>query len=209
MIADVSTSETICINLLHAAWSSIINATRLALYGAHVDALNLVRAALEATYHAEYFRDHPSDAAEWDKAGLIVDFEDRRKFLEEFSKNKRVRWNVEQKYLPDRSLSRFFQELSTYGSHANPVTVALHLSSNMPGIANLGFLSVGRSEAMRLCASHILHILSYALCEFHDSFGHYLSQNPSLTATYQQFQRDLATIRSGAPQGLSLLRWAP
>lgn len=202
----VAAPETICANLLHAAWSSLVNATRLALFGAHVDALNLTRAAFEAVYHAEYFRDHPSEALDWDRCGSLTELDAISKCIEDFSKAKRVRWSLEQKYAPHASLTRFFKELSTYGSHANPKTVGLRLSSHEPGVANLGFVGVGRTEATRLCASHILHVLSYALSEFEDSFSAYLVQHPEVLSTYRDFQRDLSTLRAAAPRELSLLR---
>ena len=164
---EVSDPETICINLLHAAWSGLVNATRLALYGAHVDALNLIRSAFEATFHAEYFRDHPSNAIEWGKAGQITDLDARRVFISRFERKKQIRQSVEKKYLPDRSLSRGYHELSTFGTHINPITTFLRLSSNIQGIANLGFMSVGKSEATRLCAIRILHILRYEIGRAH------------------------------------------
>lgn len=203
---EASMPETIRANLLHAAWGSLVNATRLALYGAHVDSLNLARAAFEAAYHADYFRDHPEDAAEWDRCGSVKDLMGRRKCIDEFQRTKRVRRVVGQKYKPEDSMERFFAELSTYGTHANPVTVALRLSSPVDGVASLGFTSVGRPEATKLCASHILHTLAYVLSEYHDGFADYLAQNETLTATYQEFEAELAAVRSRSPRELSLFR---
>ena len=204
--ADIVTTETICANLLHAAWSSLLNATRMALQGAHVEALTLARTALEATYHAEYFRDHPAEAVEWDKTGSITNLKDLRRSIVDLERKMGARKKVQQKYEPDESLSDLYAEVSTYGAHVNPKTVAQRLSSARPGIANLGFASVGKSQATRLCAAHILHILGYTLSEFWDSFGAYLRQNADLVATYEQFGNDLTALRAAAPEKLSLTR---
>lgn len=201
---DISMAETICINLLHAAWSSLVNATRLSLYGAHVDSLGLVRAALEAAYHAEYFCDHPEDALAWDEAGKVEDLEQRRTLIRKCDSDKRVRSKVEAKYAPDKSLSRFFYELSTYGAHANPATVSLRLSSGTPGVANLGFISVGKLEATQLCANHILHTLSYVISTYRDGFSDYLNENHQLVARVEEFEAILAKLRASGPSALSL-----
>lgn len=202
-----ATAETIFINLLHAAWSGLVNATRLALYGAHIDALNLTRWAFEATYHAEYFRQHPADALEWDKTGHILDLDDFHAAIEAFRRAKGIRADLDKRYagLGGVSLTRLHRELSSYGTHPNPKTVGLRLASPVRGRARLGYMSVGYAQATRLTASHILHIVGYLLSEYFDGCGPLLAARPEIFAAYKAFQDDRDVWRSSAtPQGLSL-----
>ena len=197
--------ETIGINLLHAAWSILMNATRLTMYGAHVDALGLIRSALEATCHAEYFRDHPAEVAEWSRMGRMTDLDERAAAYIAFQRSKRVLQSVEAKYAPDRSLSRLFRTLSTFGPHPNPMTVGLRLSSDVPGRANLGFISVGKPQATRLCAVYVMDGVAYMLSEFRDGSPDYLARNANLVQSLDGFERDYAAYRACAPRELSLL----
>jgi hypothetical protein len=203
-------AETIGANLLHAALSSLVNAARLTLCGAHVDALSLARGAFESTYHAEYFRDHPDDAVEWDRAGLETDVYKIADSIRKFEERKQVRRTVAGKYSdpPEvgESLHRLFKELSTYGSHANPQTVVLRLASDRPGVANLGFVSIGKSEATRLCANHVLHLVGYVLSEFSDYFAEYLDGAADFVGAYEQFRHDHEGLRQREPGRYSLLR---
>lgn len=202
--AAEATPETIRANLLHSAWSGLVSATRLTLYGAFVDALALTRSAFEAAYHAEFFRDRPADAIEWDGCGQITNLADRRKCIDDFTRSHGVRNHVDQKYAG--SVDPFFFELATFGTHANPVTVGLRMSSHLQGVSNLGFASAGKAEAPKLCAHHVLHTLGYVLSEYNDGFGSYLGRNPSLFQSYSSFVQDLNTWRQQAPGDLSLLK---
>lgn len=195
-----STSETIFINLLWAAWASLVDATRLALFGAHIDALALTRSAFEAAYHAEYFRDHPADAIEWDQAGRITELGKLHEFINKFNREKKVLSYVDCKY-PGQSLRDFYRELSTYGTHINPKTVALRLASQVREKPRLGFMSWGYTEAPRLCANYILHTLGYVLSEYFDACGAYLNENADIVTAYEEFQRDLEARRANAPAG--------
>src|SRR5207253_2428909 len=105
----------------------------------------------------------------------ITDLDARAKAVQAFTRQKGVRAHVNQKSSGDDSLHRFHRELSTYGSHANPMTVAARLSSATPGQANLGHLSAGYTERPRLCASHILHTVGYVVSGLRESFGTYLT----------------------------------
>ena len=200
----IQVPETITMNLLHSAWSGLVNATRLMMYGAHCDSLALIRSAYEAVYHAEYFRHNPSDAVEWDHAGHIVDLEKRRQCIAAFNRKRRVRQWLGTHIGEAPSRERMFSELSTYGTHANPITVGLRLSSNLEGVGNLGFLSVGKVQATQLCASHCLHILIYALSEFFDGFPDYLAVDTTLRTTYDALEQDRHASQQAAPTGLSL-----
>lgn len=203
---QLSIPENVCANLLHSAWSILVSATRLTLWGAHVDALTLVRSSFELAYHAEFFRHKPELVAEWDAAGKLTDLEERRIYIQKFSHKYDIRRWLEEQDDPDRTRTRLYGELSTYGTHANPATVGLRMSSGEPGVANLGFVSVGKSEATRLCAIHTLHVLMYGLSEFVDRFGHYLSQTSDLMASYESLRRDWEDSRNRQPLNLSLQR---
>lgn len=201
---QLSVPENVCANLLHSAWCILVSASRLTLWGAHVDALTLVRSSFELAYHAEFFRHKPELAAEWDAAGQITDFEERRAYIDKFSR--KIRPWLEEQDDPDRTRTRLYRDLSTYGTHANPATVGLRMSSGEPGVANLGFMSVGKSEATRLCAIHDLHVLMYVLSEFVDRFTSYLSQSSDLIASYESLRRDWEDSRKRQPLNLSLQR---
>lgn len=191
-------------NLLHASWASLVSATRLALFGAQVDSFALTRGAFEATYHAEFFRLRPETFAEWDAAGLEIDLQKRARLVMLFARKFRVRsWLAKQDGL-DRE--PFFVELSTFGSHANPMTVGLRVASPEPGVANLGFMSLGKPETIMLCASHALHVTGYMLSEFTDSFDVDLRESSDLWARHSAFQQCLNESRATLPSGLSLLR---
>ena len=202
--ADRRGTEQAIANLLHAAWAALVTATRLALYGAQVDSFALTRGAFEAAYHAEYFRHKPEDFVEWDKAGQITDLYARATMVDAFAQRHHVRRWLDTNDGLDRR--RMFVELSTYGSHANPMTVGLRLSTPIPGAANLGFVSIGKPESVRLCALHALHVLAYVLSEFGDQFAIDLEQNAELMKSCELFRERFQAIHNAAPLGLSLLR---
>jgi hypothetical protein len=200
-----SRSETIVMNLLYAGWSSLVDATRLTLFGARVNALALVRSAFEATLHAEYFRSNPADAAEWDAAGALTDLFDVRDRVRDFDTKKRVRDTVRRQYGgPRGSHDRFFVELFAYGTHTNPKTAALRLASGRAAIANFGFMAIGKNEATRFCAIRVLDALGYLLSEFQDAVPSYLALHPDLAAEVAKFRVDLATARATQAAELSL-----
>jgi len=198
--------ENVGANLLHAAVGSLVSATRLCMFGDFVDALSLARTAFEAVVHAEYFRDHPHRAAEWNQVGAVTDVFEIRKQLKKFEDKEHVRGAVRSKY-SDKSHDRFFAELSTYGTHVNPKTVGLRMATPLAGAGNLGFVAAGYAEAPALCASHILHVLAYALSEFEDTFRDYLASNASLRIALRQFDSDYHTHQEViGPRTLSLAK---
>ena len=203
---DAVKAETVVANLLHASFSSLVNATRLALFGAHVNALALVRDAFEAAYHSEYFRLHPEAVERWDAAATIPDLDERRKYLEKNFPN--IRRTLEERDDPGRTRTALYRELCSYGAHINPATVGLRISVPTPaevGMANIGFTSVGKREATTICALHTLHVLMYGISEFFDAFGTY----PSVTrynSAYLVFRSEWESHRADAPSSLSLMR---
>jgi len=199
--------ENVGANLLHAAFGTLVSATRLSLFGDFVDAFSLARTAFEAVFHAEYFRDHPDRAFDWNQIGLVTDVFDVRKQLNKFESKEKIRIAVRDKYA-DGSHDRFFVELSTYGTHINPKTVGLRLGTPRPNAGNLGFVTAGYTEAPVLCASHILHVLAYALSEFRDTFKGYLANsNASLESALNQFEADwYAHLAATGSRTLSLMQ---
>lgn len=201
---DAHASETVTINLLTSAIYTLVSSTRLTLSGNHVDALTLLRSAFEASYYAEYFRHNPSEALKWDSIGKIEDLRERQKFVEEHFRH--VRNNLEGRDDPDRTRTRFYRELSSYGPHPTPAVVAARMSSDhaSTGIANLGFVSTGKINATRLCASHTLHILMYALSEFFDACDHYPAVD-LLKVRHNELRSNWLALSARTPTALSLL----
>ena len=205
--ASDSTPETIRMNLLSAACSSLVNAALLAMYGAHVDALTITRSSLEAIAYAEYFRDNPVAAIEWDRT--CSDFRnlyDARRSSQRFENKHHVMRTVEAKYDPDPSMKLMFVELSAYGTHSTPATVNLRLSSKVPNTANLGFMSTGKLEANRLAAGRVVHIVAYALSEFREGFAGYLVSRPDWVRAHDRFLEALDRHRHDEPHELSYAR---
>lgn len=195
---DVLRPAVIRANLLHAAFVTLVSATRLVLFGDVIDALALTRTAFEAVFHAEYFRDHPAALREWDQIGSVLDVLEVQRRVGDFNgKHDGVRKRVRARYTGEagESFDRVFAELSTFGTHINPKTVGLRLGTSRPQAANLGFLSVGYSERPLLCASLVLGILRYALSEFRDGFGAELAHAPALGALLTRFEADEAAYR--------------
>lgn len=197
-------SENICINLIHSAWSSLVDATRLVLWGAYVDGMALVRNGLEATFLCEYFFDHPADAVGWDQIGSILDVLDIQKALQQFENAKHPKRAIQLKYAADDSVKRLFAELSTYGTHANPKTVNLRLSSPIQGVANLGFVGTGRIEATRLGALRVLHTLRYVISLTTDYLSPYLALDPVIRRDIGDFISGADLVMAKAPATLSL-----
>lgn len=198
--------ENVCANLLHSAWCALVSSTRLSLWGAHVDGLTLVRSAFELAYHAEFFHLRPELVRKWDRAGQLTDFHERRRYILDFSNKYHIRKVLEDRDDPEKSRTRLFHELSTYGTHANPVTVRLRITAGEPGVTNLGYWSVGKKEATRLSAIHTLHVLVYVLSLYVEGFKQYLGQNVRLTAAFETLKADWETHRRTVPSSLSMLR---
>ncbi len=193
------TPETVRINLLHAAWSSLINATRLAFYGAHVDAATLIRFALESAYHAEYFTDHPSAVADWCKASDLPSLDERRKHVRDFdTRQGHIRRQIATGCRHDQNLEKLYYELCTYGSRANPMTVGLRLNREATDGANLGCLSFGLAHVTRRCALQILIVLEYTLALFRNGFPLYLNERRDLMSACSLFLIEARSVRDAA-----------
>jgi hypothetical protein len=173
-------------NLLYAASAILVSAARLGLAGDHVGALTLTRLAFEDVYHAEFFRHRPGLAEEWETAGRTGDAEERRKRVEAFEKKHAVRTFLEHLDDPMRTRTRLFHQLSSFGTHTTPATVAMRPP-------NLGFVSRGKPEATRFTIGIVLHVAEYALSEIADSFGDFLttqaiSEARAIRADYHLYQ---------------------
>ena len=185
-------ADSIVQALLHGSWTALISAVHLALFGAHVDSVALIRSALEAAYHAEYFSTRPAEAVEWDSFGAIPDVRLFRKAFGAWTSIKKVKKAVDRQANPPGGLDQTFAELSTYGTHANPKTVGLRSISDMPRIVNAGFVSHGKVQFTKLCASRALHVLVYVLGQYADFYADHLKQNSDLASQIDAFKQDFA-----------------
>jgi hypothetical protein len=204
-------SDTIIINLLHAGWSALVNATRLSLFGAHCDAIALIRHAFEASYYAEFFIGNPDAALVWNKAGQIIDAKKRRKFQEKFENKYQVKNTLKEKYrikgLDPTPIDRILNETSSFGIHINPFTVAFRLQrTTSTQCNNMGFMSTGKKEATRLCAVWCGSIAAYILSEYWEGYGEYLESFPPINDTYKAFLQEYESLQASVPSELSLLR---
>ena len=191
-------------NLLHAATAGLVTMTRLALFGDHVAAMTIGRLAFENAYHAEFFRHRPDLAVEWDRSGQETDLDTRRKLIEKFNREHQVRTYLEKRDDPGRTRSRLFHEFSTFGAHANPVTTHLRLSIPPAQGANLGFMSVGKTEATQLVMGRVLSVGAYVVSEMLDSLRSFMEDD--LIEDCETIAAEYDTLRASLPATLDMMR---
>ena len=181
-------SDAIRVNLLNSANASLVSATRLTLYGDHVDALALLRAAFDAVCHAEYFRHHPTEADAWDKLAQEPDDRMKARGLREFES--KIRPWLEANDGTDRT--KLYRELSSYGTHTNPSTVAMRL--NRADAPNQGFVSQGKAQATTLVARWATSIALYGVEELIQAhplvLNAYSKDASELRSRFENFNRD-------------------
>ena len=191
-------------NLLHAATAGLVTMTRLALFGNHVAAMTIGRLAFEEAYHAEFFRHRPDLALKWNRAGQEPDHDARRRLLDDFNREHHVR-----KFLDERDgsvgwRSRLFHEFSTIGTHTNPLSTHLRLAIPLAQRANLGFMSVGKTEATQLVISRVLNIGAYVVSEMLDSLRSLIEDE--LIEDCETIAAEYATLNASFPATSSMTR---
>ncbi len=191
-------------NLLHAATAGLVTMTRLALFGDHVAAMTIGRLAFEEAYHAEFFRHRPELALKWNRAGQEPDHDARRRLLDDFNREYHVR-----KFLDERDgsvgwRSRLFHEFSTIGTHTNPLSTHLRLAIPLAQGANLGFMSVGKTEATQLVMGRVLHVGAYVVSEMLDSLRSFMGDD--LIEDCETIAAEYATLQASLPATLSMMR---
>ena len=191
-------------NLLHAATAGLVTMTRLALFGDHVAAMTIGRLAFENAYHAEFFRHRPDLAVEWDRLGQEKNLDTRRELFDRFNGEHQVRASLEERDDPGRTRSRVFHEFSTFGVHANPVSTHLRLSIPPAQGANLGFMSVGKTEATQLVMGRVLHVGAYVVSEMLDSLRSFMADD--LIEDCETIAAEYATLQASLPATLSMMR---
>ena len=160
-------AANVVVNLVNDAMGSLINATRLLLFGAHADAFALVRSAFEACCHAEYFAFQPQRAEAYvelehlitETPGLNLRAALRKRNLQFGS----ILSDLEQRDGEDRR--SLYAQLCNFGAHPSPVRVGLRLSA--PGGAVMAAVSVSTPEWSRAswtqgCATDLMAVVKYA-----------------------------------------------
>ncbi len=196
-------SDPVRANLLHAAWGSLMSATRLTLFGDHMSALAVVRSAFEATFHAEYFRYEPAAASEYEEATVLKDRRQRARRLRSLS-DEALCW-LKARDDPEGTRRQFFQELSTLGSHGNVAMAALKFASPTRERANLGFTSQGYDDRTRLCTFRIAHVAHYVLSELVEGYEEYLRAKPDVLSEFDRVTERFHSARRQWPADISLL----
>ena len=203
-LGEAAPDARIRANLLHAATTGLVTMTRLALFGDHVAAMTIGRLAFENAYHAEFFRHRPDLAVEWDQVGQETDLDARRQLIDKFNREHRVRASLEERDDPERTRSRVFHEFSMFGTHTNSVTTHLRLSIPVAQGANLGFMSVGKTEATQFVMGRVLHVGAYVVSEMLDSLRSLMEDD--LSEDCETIAAEYAILRASLPATLSMMR---
>lgn len=202
-------ATNLAVNLLNDAMGSLVNATRLLLFGAHPDSFALIRSALEACCYVEHFIYHP-DKAEFymEMEGLLSKSEDSSALeinLQAALQKRGLNIGAVLRELEERSRQNargLYARLCKLGSHPSPKRVGLRLSPpNGAVLAPVSMSTPGWSRAnwTRGCASDMTAVAKYAVEMLFDHYPEWFAVNPTLIDRCKSLAHEYELLGDGTP----------
>lgn len=202
-------ATNVVINLCNDALGSLVNSTRLLLFGTHADAFALLRSAFEACCYAEFFAICPNEVSKHLELEALIKNNPAVNLNSELRKRELLFSSVRTKLEKKDGQNRrgFYARLCNWGAHASPTRVGLRLSP--PRGAVLAAASVSTPDWSRAkwtlnCAGGLMAVAKYAFELLFEYYPDWFEGTPleqrrkSLVREYDEIEARVAATRSNA-----------